>query len=39
MSTPNPTPQPGRQTYMAPVADVYAAMVQMLGFNASFEEV
>ena len=37
MSTPNPTPQPGRQTYMAPVADVYAAMVQMLGFNASFD--
>lgn len=37
MSTPNPTPQPGRQTYMAPVADVYAAMVQMIGFNASFD--
>lgn len=37
MSTPNPTPQPGRQTYMTPVADVYAAMVQMLGFSASFD--
>lgn len=37
MSTPNPTPQPGRQTYMAPVADVYAAMVQMIGFSASFD--